>query len=97
MEFNISITIATQMAQLSIAVNETQLHQLLCFLVIIMSSRDLRVSFWLLHQPAWILRGLGLFKRMLCYSSKMFKWSVLPRFYFFVVDVLMLLKCTNAF
>lgn len=52
---NISITIATQMAQLSIPVNETHFKQAIAILVIIMFSRDLRISFLLLHNPARIL------------------------------------------
>lgn len=60
---NISITIATQMAQLSIPVNETQFKQAIAILlVIIMFSRDGRISFLLLHKPARILRG-GVFLR----------------------------------
>lgn len=56
---NISITIATQMAELSIPVNETHFKRAIAILLVItMFSRDLRISFLLLHKPARILRFL---------------------------------------
>lgn len=47
------------MAQLSIPVNETHFKQAVAILLVIMtSSRDLRVLFLLLHKPARVVRTL---------------------------------------
>jgi len=53
---NVSITIATQKAQLSIPVNETHFKQAIAILVIIKYLGDLRISFLLLQKPAKIVR-----------------------------------------
>lgn len=86
---NISITIATQMARLSIPVNETHFTQAITILlVIMMSSRDLRVLFLLLHKPAKVLRIL--YGVLHCSSKRSLNCSLLLFF-------LILLKHTCAF